>query len=403
MGQYGTEESIPNRGTRFVANLMVVITVLAGFTKLRFGAFGVSELCTVFLFIYSWWNRNRFCIGEMIFTQFWLLTIFLNCIGLFVNLFFQIDYSAIQSGAAWFDMSAFSYMLLLCFTFESILTSMSYNEIWALFRRIFFSSILIIGILFVVSRFRQTLFGISLLYGGARFSPLADNPHQISVLTSTLPFIGFRILKEARSLGSKVVILVFAATSMLVGLASSSDTLTVVYIVCFYLMMLIRDRSGRQKKPSYLPAVIVSLIILAVILCYRDWFVALIIGFFDEGDMGGVRFRLWRNSVLAGMHSPIFGLGPGSHAGFYGPFEGVESHQMLLTMFTQSGLIGVAVLAVLVLKILRTVYKDKYIFTMVVGLLIITLSGSALRRTVLWIYMMIGYHLVRRLDGGLPS
>lgn len=381
---------------------MVVITVLAGFTKLRFGAFGISELGTVFLFIDLWWNKNRFCIRKMVFTQFWLLTILLNCIGLSVNAFFQIDYLAMQSGSAWFDARAYLYMLIVCFTFESILAKMSYDEVWVLVKRIFFSSILIVATLFVVSRFKHTLLGMNLFFEGVRFSPLADNPHQINILTSTLPFIGFRILKEAKSLRSKVATFVFLAANLLVSLSTLSDTMKVVYMVCFYLMIVIRERGSRQKKPSYFAAILISLIVLAGTLYFWDWFVALIIRFFEERDMGGARLLLWRNSVQAGMHSPIFGLGPGAHAGFYGPFESVESHQMLLATFTQSGLIGVAVLMVLVFNIVWTVYKDKHVFIMVVGLLVTSLSGNALRRTIWWIYMMIGYYLVEKLGDRLP-
>lgn len=403
MGKFAKRASASNNGAGLRANMLVVITILAGFTKLRFGAFGLSELCTAFLFIHLCWSKNRFFIKKMIFTQFWLLTILLNCVGLFINVLFRIDYLSIQSGSALFDTVAYLYMLILCFTFESVLTNLSYNGVWTLFRRIFYSAVFIIGTLFVVSQFRQTLFGISLFYEGVRFSPLADNPHQINVLTSTLPFIGFRILKEAKSLKSKTVASVFLAFSLLVSLSTLSDTMKVVYIVCFYLMIVIRERGSRQEKPGYFAAIFVSLIAFAGILYFWDWFVALIIRFFEEGDAGGVRFLLWRNSVQAGMRSPIFGLGPGAHTGFYGPFEAVESHQMLLTTFTQSGLIGVTVLMVLAFKIVRTVYKDKHVFIMVVGLLVSSLSGTTLRRTVWWIYLMICYHLVQRLDDRLRS
>ncbi len=403
MDKFEKSASTANNRANLLTNTMVIITILAGFTKLRFGAFGLSELCTAFLFIHLYWSKNRFCIRKMIFTQFWLLTILINCVGLFINVLFGIDYLSIQSGSALFDMVAYLYMLILCFTFESVLTNWSYDEVWTLFRRIFYSAVLIIGTLFVVSQFRQTLFGMSLFYGEERFSPLADNPHQINVLTSTLPFIGFKILKEAKSLESKTVTSAFLAANLLVSLSTRSDTMKVVYIVCFYLMIVIRERGSRQEKPSYLAAISVSLIAFAGILYFWDWFVGLIIRFFEEGDAGGVRFILWRNSVQAGMRSPIFGLGPGAHTGFYGPFEAVESHQMLLTMFTQSGLIGVTVLMALVFKVVRTVYKDKHVFIMVVGLLISSLSGTMLRRTVWWIYMMICYHLVQRINDRLPT
>lgn len=403
MDNFLKSESNSNNGANLMTNILVIITILAGFTKLRFGALGLSELCTVFLLIYLCWRKNRFCIRKMAFTQFWLLTILLNCVGLFINVFFRIDYLSIQSGSALFDTAAYLYMLILCFTFESVLTKLSYDEIWTLFKRIFYSAVLIIGTLFVVSQFRQTLFGMSLFYGEARFSPLADNPHQINVLTSTLPFIGFRILKEAKSLRSKAVTAVFLAANLLVSLSTRSDTMKVAYIVCFYLMLVIHERGSRQEKPSYFAAIFVSLIAFLGIVYSWDWFVGLVIRFFEEGDAGGVRFILWRNSVQAGMRSPIFGLGPGAHTGFYGPFEAVESHQMLLTMFTQSGLIGVTVLMALVFKVVRTVYKDKHVFIMVVGLLISSLSGTMLRRTVWWIYMMICYHLVQRMNDRLPS
>ena len=377
---------------------MVAAIILAGFTKLRLGAFGLSEVIVILLLMTLLLNRDRFRVSRMVFAQFWFLILALNWVGLLINVFLEIDSLSIQSGSARFDMIAYFYMLVLCFTFESILTKFSYEEIWSLIKRVFYSSILVIGVLFLLAQFRQTVFGVSLYYEGIRFSPLADNPHQINILTSTLPFIGFRIFKETESVRGRLTTASFLVACLFMNFLTLSDTMKIVYIVCFYLMIVIHEKANRQKKPYYVFAVFVSLILLVGIACSWERFVDLLVKFFEEGDSGGVRFLLWRNSVQAGMHSPIFGLGPGAHTGLYGPFEGIESHQMLLAVFTQTGLIGLVLLMVLLFKVISVVHSDKYIFIVVVGLLVSSLSGTMLRRTVWWMYIMMYYYLAKKVE-----
>jgi hypothetical protein len=385
----------PVYATGFRIAMMVIITIMAGFTKLRFGMFGLSELCTAILFIEICVKNNTGNIYKMIFTQFWLLTIMLNCAGLLINVLLTKDNVCMQSGSVLLDILAYLYMMLLCFTLESVLIRMSYNEIINLFKKIYKYSIIIVASLFVISRFKQALFGLELLYKGVRFSPLSDNPHQINILTSTLPIISFKFFKEAKTLRSKISTALYMIIVILLCIFTMSDTMKVVYIVSIYLMILIRNNDNRKKRPKYTAVILATIIGIAIILYAKETIVAIIIKFFQEGDSGGARFLLWYNSIKAGIHSPIFGLGPGAHTGFYGPFEGVESHQLLLAMFTQTGIIGVIILIAYMYKIIRTVSKDKYVFIMTVGLFISGLSGTTLRRTIWWIYLMICYYLTR--------
>lgn len=390
-------------GTNSRINLVVAAIVLAGFTQLRIASFGLSEVIIVFLFVGLWWKEDRLRPKDMVFAQFWFLTLIGNLVGLLINLFFHIDYATIESGSAQLDMLAYAYMLVLSIVFETILLRLSHDEIWTLVKRIFFTAVTVIGTLFVISRFTQTLLGFNLFYGGMRFSPLAQNPHQINVLTSTLPFIGIRVLKRAESIGSKIVAAIYISTNLVISLFTFSDTMIVVYLVCFYLLGVIHQDYRHQRKPRYLVAVLVSGVILAAMAYYSDVLVRLIVGFFEQGDAGGARFLLWRNSIEAGMRSPLFGLGPGAHSGLDGPFEGIESHQMILAMFTQAGIIGVALLALLTLRVVQSVYRDKYILIVIVGLLVSSLSGTTMRRTVWWMYLMIYYHLARKTACDSPA
>jgi len=390
-------------GTNARINLVVAAIVLAGFTELRIASFGLSEVIIVFLFVGVWWKRDRFCPKDMAFTQFWFLTLIGNLVGLLINVFLHIDYATIQSGSAQLDMLAYAYMVVLSIVLETILLGLSAEEIWTLVKRIFFTAVTVIGILFVISRFTQTLLGFSLFYGGMRFSPLAQNPHQINVLTSTLPFVGIRVIKRAQSISSKIAAAVYVGINVVISLFTFSDTMIVVYLVCFYLIGLIYQDYRHQRKPRYLVAVLVSGVILVVLAFYSDVLIALIVGFFEQADAGGARFLLWRNSIRAGMLSPLFGLGPGAHSGLDGPFEGIESHQMILAMFTQTGIIGVALLVLLIVRVVQSVYRDKYILIAIIGLLVSSLSGTMMRRTVWWMYLMIYYHLARKTACDSPA
>ncbi len=394
-------KSIENKTNKngYKINIIVFAQIIAGFTELRFGFFGFSEIVILLTFFYLVFiEKTSINIKKMVFTRFWFLTILFNCIGMSINTMFQIDYSSIDLGSAWFDLLSYFYILILCFTVETILIKLSYNEIWSLIKKIFYTAISIVFILFIISRFKQTIFGFSLFYGGIRFSPLADNPHQINILTSTLPFLGFKILKENKSIKSKMIAAIFIAAGFTICLSTLSDTMKVVYLVCFYLMLTIFQKGNFRKKPKFFLLIFVTIIFLLIIILFYDYFLNLLIKFFEEGDSGGVRFLLWRNSLKAGMYSPLFGLGPGAHTGFYGPFESVESHQIFLTMYTQSGLMGVILLISLIIKIIKGSFKDKYIFIVTIGLLISTLTGTMLRRVILWMYLMIYYHFTSKSE-----
>lgn len=390
-------------GTNARINLVVAAIMLAGFTELRIASFGLSEVIIVLLLVGLWWKGDRLRPKDMVFTQFWFLTLIGNLVGLLINVLFHIDYATIQSGSAQLDMIAYAYMLVLSIVLETILLRLSHDEIWTLVKRVFFTAVTVIGTLFVISRFTQTLLGFNLFYGGTRFSPLAQNPHQINVLTSTLPFIGIRVLKRAESIGSKIVAAIYVSANLAISLFTFSDTMIVVYLVCFYLLGVVHQGYRHQRKPRYLVAVLVSGVILVVLAFYSDMVMGLIIGFFEQADAGGARFLLWRNSIEAGMRSPLFGLGPGAHSGLDGPFQGIESHQMILAMFTQTGIIGVALLALLILRVVQSVYRDKYILIVIVGLLVSSLSGTMMRRTVWWMYLMIYYHLARKTACDSPA
>jgi O-antigen ligase len=54
------------------------------------------------------------------------------------------------------------------------------------------------------------------------------------------------------------------------------------------------------------------------------------------------RKTIWENSLKAWKASPVVGLGPGAYAGMEGPFQNTESHNLILQLLVNSGLVGVA-------------------------------------------------------------
>lgn len=61
---------------------------------------------------------------------------------------------------------------------------------------------------------------------------------------------------------------------------------------------------------------------------------------YDYGGQGSDRLRLWKNGLVAFSHSPVFGLGPGSHSGEVAPFLGMECHNTFIDWATTTGLTG---------------------------------------------------------------
>lgn len=58
------------------------------------------------------------------------------------------------------------------------------------------------------------------------------------------------------------------------------------------------------------------------------------------GDKLGHRLALWRHSIEAWRVSPVVGLGPGAYSGPQRPFQGQESHNLLMQVLVNTGAAG---------------------------------------------------------------
>lgn len=124
-----------------------------------------------------------------------------------------------------------------------------------------------------------------------------------------------------------------------------------------------------------------------------------------DHNQGSVRSSLWYHAIAAIRRSPIVGFGPGAHSGFQGPFGGEEAHNTLLDWTTQTGVLGLLILALYLGWIFYTVahYGNRPLTGMLLGLALFSIFHLTLRQPLFWLLPLLAVELAKakqRLPGG---
>ena len=261
----------------------------------------------------------------------------------------------------------------------------------------------IVGGMLVLSWFVPTAFGLSLWYYEGRFAAWAINPNQIALLVVGIPFWALHL--HSQSGRSRRVLLEFSVlVSILVGLATYSEALLLAWLGGFGLLglMAIYKSPVRGHGRVLLAWICIPLggIILATVLAPVVWptFVNL---YHTDGGQGDVRMALWGNGLQAIAMSPVFGFGPGAHAGLESPFQGEEAHNTLIDWGTCAGVVGVAAYLSLVWVVVRRSWRagNSALVCGFFALFTFSLFHYVLRQPIFWVSLLI----VLLLSPGEPA
>lgn len=363
--------------------------VIAPFTLLRFGFMGVAEAFVLVVFLgQAMKGLRRSLFGQFVLTRFWLLYLALSAVGFAAN---QLFYS--NPTGTWrqtlFDAAAYVFVLFACYSFERLATHSSF-DVKRFARDVFIWSTTAFLVLFVVSFFTPSLFGLPLKYYDY-FVPWAENLHQVSMTLVPLPFLGLAVAGATRGAGKKALLV---ALSLLAGVMAvrtgSSKALLAMYAGVFvmaYSYSLVK--LGRSK----LIQVNLAFGVLALlIVAGADW-VQVSERLFEENDVGGVRNYLYGHAVDLGLESLLLGRGPGAHILFQGAY--MDAHQTFLTALLQAGIFGAIAFTVLLFRIGRRVLYNPPLLAALFGLVIYAAGGDILRRLPAWIMLFIIFHYSR--------
>jgi len=112
---------------------------------------------------------------------------------------------------------------------------------------------------------------------------------------------------------------------------------------------------------------------------------------FDEYDIAGGRAHLYSHGLALGLDSFLVGRGVGPH--IWGAKQQYwDSHQTILTVFLQTGIVGVILILRLFLKVIRRQFRDPAIFAATVSIILYASGGDILRRLPIWLMLVLFYY-----------
>lgn len=375
---------------------------LVPFTSLRFGFAGPGEVLILFSFLLSILTA-----GGVIFLDkrlqpvylFWVLYLFFSMLGFFYNFFVLGDKSGRQFTAA-FDFFSYSFILLTVIHVGHVFL---YQKISAqsFFKALFFSWSITYIVLYAISFFSRSIFGMPLRYHNF-FSPLVDNVHQAASVTCVMAFVMLFFFSQSKSLSSKSFFIVsaFLFGKMAIDSGSTKAFLAVLFGCLSAVLVFILYRSHGQGKLVFniISFLLVLICIFFVAILFDEVVYRYAILFFTENDGAGARESLYTVGFNHGLESFLFGYGPGSHAPYANGFS--DAHNTLLTIFLQSGVLGFFLFTAFVTKLIRKVSVNFALCAALVALGLYTLGGDVLRRLPLWI-IVIGLFYLSDLQSSL--
>lgn len=375
-------------------NLLIIAALVFGpYSQLRIARIGLSELVIIILVASVLVKKdillNLYKKDYFIFTRFWAIFLFISFLGLGYNIIF-LRFSSGIPNLVIIDTVAYLLAALACFTFE-LLIYCKKVDIKIILNRVFIFSSSILLVLFIISRFTNSLFGYTLLQY-ANFRPLATNVHHPAMLMVPLPFLGLKYFYESSNRYHKALALILVLSNIIISFFMASTKLLMglvigtLVLVYFYIINNIMMRNRTLL-------VVITLLLFASALILINPLRDLALAFFESEDVGGARASLWLSSINKIMSSPIFGFGPGPHALLYGDtFD--DAHQSLLTVGLQGGIVALIAYSYLLMKVLVYISRKPIALASFMGILIYALGGDILRQTPMWIYIMLLYYFV---------
>lgn len=363
---------------------------LTPFTSLRFGFFGIGEVLILISALIAIATSSfilKLDYKIRTFTYFWFYFIFISLVGFFFNYSFNYN-SGEKFGSAVFDL--LSYL----FIFLAVLTTGHYSSINPTFSVKFFKSLFfywgcIYLILYGLFVFNVSVFGISLHYHGY-FLPLVDNIHQAASLTCAMAFVMFYIAKESNKFIAKVFYILCSLGFILMAIDSGSTKAFLGVLVGALVGLIIfigyRRTGSAQRALNTISLIVIFLLVFFILYLFSDYIYFTALNFFIENDGDGARKALYSNGFEHGLKSFIVGYGPGAHALYEGEY--LDAHNTILTIFLQSGILGVFVFLWFVIRLTRNLSIDFVLIATISAASVYVFGGDVLRRLPIWLVLM---------------
>lgn len=364
---------------------------LTPFTSFRFGPVGLGEiliLVATAIAILSSGERVKIDKKLGFFYTFWLVFLSLSVVGMYYNNFF-FSFPSGRPGTPLFDFLAYSFILV------TISAAGHYSRNNKCFARTFFWKLFLqwgiaYTFLYALSFFTPSIMGKPLRYHQF-FSPLVENVHQAASVTCAMAFIMLYMGIKSPRLQTKLLYFFVAVLFSMMALDSGSTkamlAIFVGGIVSITSLLLYRPTGKGRAYFNAVTLCVAAAAVFGISVQYSEELVFLAERFFAEKDGAGARDALYTVGFEHGLGSIMVGYGPGSHAPYSGGFS--DAHNTTLTIFLQSGFLGVVAFALFIGRLFRQLSINFALLGVFSAIGIYFLGGDLLRRLPVWI-MMIG-------------
>lgn len=187
----------------------------------------------------------------------------------------------------------------------------------------------------------------SLTDKSSRYSGFTTNPNQLMVVTSLaavlFPWVALRVRGAFAPLW---FLMTLVSLGLLVLTKGSTGMVSVMLAGALIAMRRFATTEDERGVARYhLAAVVGTWVLLLPVLFFLNGFIDRAIGSEDGPRTASGRFDIWRASVEGIFQTRFLGAGPGGHAGYDGPFQREEAHNVALDLLLQGGVISVAAIA----------------------------------------------------------
>jgi O-antigen ligase len=234
----------------------------------------------------------------------------------------------------------------------------------------------------------STFLGAPLMFGSVRFTGGAENPHQLAIFLMLAASSCIRLAVRNQAKGKKSWYVALALVAVLIAVQTRSDTYTAALSAGAFVLLLFLLSRIVGNPVTRVALVFLGLSSLLLFLLFSQSRVTAVVANWLEGSTGGEgRLFLWQSFIYSLERSPLFGLGPGSHAEVAG-IGLLEFHNSYLDIAAMAGFAGLAVFLIFLAYILRQMIRsDPSLLIIAVPLLVYATAGFAVRRTLFWGFM----------------
>ena len=364
---------------------------LTPFTSLRLGFLGPGEILILIAALVGFLSTGmviRLDKRMQIFYRFWSIFIIISILGLYYN-HFLLSVSSGKPQSMIFDLFSYFFILLTILVIGHYASNKS-NFSETFFRKLFIYWGIAYVTLFAISFFTPSIFGMPLRYH-EYFSPLVRNLHQASMITMAMTFVMLYLGIKTPQLFNKILFFtgmaLFATMAITSGSTKALLGIVVGFLICFVHLIGYRPTGRGRFYINTTTFFVTTALIMVFLFSYSDELIFLAIQFFTENDgANGSRQSIYKLGFEHGIKSPLVGYGPGSHVPYRQSFW--DAHNSTLTLFLQTGLIGVLFFVWFNIRMLTKLSVHFALFGAMTAIGMYILGGDILRRLPIWIILI---------------